>query len=327
MPGEYVSEFTKKTLEQFGWVAGDPIPQNMGDLIAKISERAPASKKAGVYIDADVLTEADTAAIKHALEVAKNGGDIKKAPFDPGIPMPESTRQLLESLQNTDNTATVEIVDDRGVEQAQEPPAVEKKEDTPAEQPIIPEPLPEAPAIEPFCPRCSWDMRYKFEVEVTDADKEAFVAITLGGERFKKTYDIFAGKYVIRFRSMLAEENTEIHHQLLIDQKNGDFLSDTEWFLRFFEYRLACSIESITVNDKLLIEAPELWDVTGRELPNKSDVATDPRIVRLRKYVIGDALKGEITRRMVAAQFRQFQRLYEALEAMALEPNFWKGIE
>ncbi|NBO19203.1 MAG: hypothetical protein EBV03_08285, partial [Proteobacteria bacterium] len=210
VPGEYVSDFTKKTLEQFGWVAGDPIPQNMGDLLAKISERTPASKKAGVYIDADVMAETDVAAIKHALELAKKGGDIKKVPFDPGIPMPESTRQLLESLQDRDeNNNTVEIVDDRA---AEKPPAEpEKKEDTPVEQPIIPDPLPEAPAIEPFCPRCSWDMRHKFDVEISEADKEAFIAITLGGERFKKTYEIFAGKYAIRFRSMLAEENSEIH--------------------------------------------------------------------------------------------------------------------
>jgi hypothetical protein len=337
--GEYVSEYTKKTLEQFGWAAGDPIPQNMGDIFAKISERTPASKKPGVYVDADVMSADDVEAVKYALQLAKNGGNAKAGvPTDPGVNMHASTRALYAKLLTTpeqQETAPtgVQIIDDRKdapePEPAQAPPpepqAVE--EDKPVET-AFPEQLPPAPPLaEPFCPRCNWDMRNKFEVEVTDLDKEAFVAITLGGERFKKTYELFDGKYIVCFRSMLAEENTEVHHQLLIDQKHGDFLSDTEWFLRFFEYRLACSIESITVKDKPIAVVPELSDVDGRELPNKSDVKTDARLVRLRNYVLADALKSEVTRRLVGNCFRQFQRLYETLEAMAAEPNFWKGIE
>jgi hypothetical protein len=66
--------------------------------------------------------------------------------------------------------------------------------------------------------------------------------------------------------------------------------------------------------------------VAGRELPNESDISSASDLVRLRKYVLASTLKNEVTRRIVGTQFRQFQRLYETLEAMALEPNFWQGI-
>jgi hypothetical protein len=332
----YVSEYTKKTLEQFGWVAGEPIPDNLGDIFARISERLPPSKKPGVYVDADVMTEADIAAVKYALQLAKNGGDEPPVVNDFGVSLHGSARELYAKLvQSPEKEETtregVQIIDDRGDGPAPEPTAVAPGEAKQPEEKQPDGPFPEespAPlaAEEPFCPRCKWDMRNKFEVEVTDADRESFMAVTLGGERFKKTYELFAGKYSVRFRNMLAEENTEVHHQLLIDQKNGEFLSDTEWFLRFFEYRLACSIEIITVNDKPTAVVPELSDVDGRELPNKDDVIKNPRLIRLRQYVLGDVLKNEVTRRMVGNQFREFQRLYETLEAMAAEPNFWKGI-
>ncbi|NBO19903.1 MAG: hypothetical protein EBV03_11915 [Proteobacteria bacterium] len=115
---------------------------------------------------------------------------------------------------------------------------------------------------------------------------------------------------------------------MLLDQRDNHFLSDTEWFLRLFEYRLACSIEEVLLDDKLVASIPELETVTDKtQLPNKGDDPKKPATVRLREYALVGVLRSEITRRLVGNQFRLFQRLYETLEAMALEPNFWKGIE
>jgi hypothetical protein len=334
----YASEFTKKTLQQFGWALGDPIPESMGSLLSDIHARTSATKKPGIYVDAELMTPADVELVKVALQAAKGGTSASNASHDvaAGIEMDEATRQLLQKLQTnqaapkqTETAEPVQIVDDRAnlpeAEPASPPPETVA---APAVTTELPEPLPtvDVPQIEPFCPRCQWDMRLKFEGDVTQLDKEAFVAITLGGSRFKKEYEIFGGKYRVKFRSLHAEENTEIHHQLLIDQRDGHFLNDTEWFMRFFEYRLACSIEQIVVNDKPAIIVPELEEVTNKPLPDETEVGVAPRLVRLRKYVLVGTLKNEVTRRIVGNQFRQFQRLYETLEAMAVEPNFWVGI-
>ena len=166
-------------------------------------------------------------------------------------------------------------------------------------------------------------MRQKYEVAATEADKELFVAAVLGGKRFFKNYTLMGGRYEIKFRSLLAEENKQIHRRMLLDQKRDEFQSDTEWFLRFFEYRLACSVEAVIADDKVIATVPELDEVSALELPNKTDDKELDSLTRLRNYVVIDVLKTEITRRLVSNQFREFQRLYESLEAMALEPSFW----
>jgi hypothetical protein len=331
----YVSEFTKKTLQQFGWVVGDPVPTNLSTLLDEIKERTPASKKAGIYVDVDVMAEADVEAVRKTLEAAKvavvtaqkqQSIAEKTAGFDP------QTAALYAKLSEQEDESKPQIIDDR-----EAAPVV-----TPAAPDAEPEPAPEQlekPAVElendmplinvdqpvkvAFCPRCNWDLRQDFNITVTEADKEAFVAITLGSERFKKTYTILNEKYAIRFRSLLAEENTAIHHQLLLDQRKEEFLSDTEWFLRMFEYRLACSVELVVVEGKPIGMVPELDDAASMQLPTKHDDKEKTALVRLRNYVVVDLLKSEVTRRLVGNQFRNFQRLCETLEAMALEPNFW----
>jgi hypothetical protein len=331
----YVSEFTKKTLEQFGWVVGDPVPTNMGTLLDDIKGRTAATKKAGIYVDAELMAESDVTAVKKALADAKSAvaaaqkrqeADKKLA----GIKVDPKTAALYEKLNESDADNAPKIIDDREtaptvkpeVTVEEQPPAELEKPAADLESAIPPVDLTK-PVHAAFCPRCNWDMRMDFGVDVTESDKEAFVAITLGGERFKKTYTLLNGKYAIRFRSLLADENTAIHHQLLLDQRKEEFLSDTEWFLRMFEYRLACSVDIVLVNDKPTGIVPELDAVPNTELPTKYDDKEKPALVRLRNYVIVDLLKSEVTRRLVGTQFREFQRLCEALEAMALEPNFW----
>jgi hypothetical protein len=322
----FVSEFTKKTLQQFDWEVGDPIPASLGELLEAVRSRTPPSKAPGLIVDAAVMSEDDINAVKTALAGAKVSvvrAQRRNHVDAATIGLPENVRQLYSELQSKDENAGPEIIDDRNTPPAPTPapePVQAPEVAAAPEEPPVP-PVEDRPAV--FCPRCSWDMRRRFDVEITDTDKEAFVAITLGGERFKKSYELLGGKYVVKFRSLLAEENTLIHHQLLIDQKDGQFLSDTEWFLRMFEYRLALSVESVVVSNKQRAQVPELSAVAGLELPNNTDDKTKTAIVRMREYVVADVFSSEVTRRLVGAQFREFQRLCEALEAMALEPSFW----
>lgn len=330
----YVSEFTKRTLQQFGWEPGDPLPINLGAVISEIRERTPATKIPGLLVEKALMAEADVTTIQNALLQAKQAVATMKQKQAEGILSDDpNIKQLAHVIKSASaEQASPEIIDDRK-EPTPAPPATENATTPePAPEPlpesaVLPPPEPpavaEKPLIPPQCPRCLWDMRQSYETEATELDKEAFVAITLGGERFKKSYTLLKDKYTITFRGLLAEENTRIHHQLLLDQKDGDFLSDTEWFLRMFEYRLACSIASVVVTGQLQRPIPELSEVDEMELPNKTDDRNKNALVRLREYVLGDILKSELTRRLVSTQFRLFQRLCESLEAMALEPNFW----
>jgi hypothetical protein len=231
-----------------------------------------------------------------------------------------------------------EVVDDReemsDTEEEEKPKTESAQETKPAEPPPAPPEPPtpasvpqdtSAPAILPFCPRCGWDMRQKFEVVPTDRDKEDFLATILGGSRFRKRYELFGGKIIVTFRGLLAEENKLVYRQLVLDQQNSKIATEAEWFVQMMDYRLACSLESISSDTgKIIAIVPELAEMPFT--PDKNQPLATPLVDQL-NYVNNTVLAQEVTRRLVGLHLRQFQRLLEALEAMALEPSFWTGIE
>lgn len=337
----YVSDFTKATLEQFGWKVNDPIPGDLGELLLQIRDKLPPSKRIDVLIDAELMTEEDVEKVKNSLKVAKDAGKkkeaaekLKEATADMAPSVAEAYKKMMETQIVDDRADAAEFV-------PQTPPATQPDvvivqtadADKPAEPPSAPveEALPpptgdvEGPmAILPFCPRCGWNMQQKFDVDVSDADKEDFLATLLGGNRFTRDYELAGGRMVVRLRSLLADENFLIQRQLLLDQNAGEIFSEAEWFLRLAEYRLVCSLEAIIDSSgKPTMLNPVLADVKftpPEDQPNQTALPT------ARQFINTKALAHEVTRRLISTHLRRFQRLVEALEAMALEPSFWNGI-
>lgn len=320
----HVSDFTRATLTQFKWTLGDPIPVDLGDLMLKIKDRLPPSSRADVLIDANLMAEEDIAQINAMLDEARaveKKRQQRNATDDITANMSPSVRAAYEQVTGP------EIVDDRAQAPESSPPPPAP---TPAASPAVaeesvpppaePEPL---PVILPFCPRCGWDMRQKFEVEITDADKENFVVTLLGNLRFKKRYDLMGGRMQLTLRALTASENKLIYQQLLADQQAGKVVTEPEWYAQFIEYRLACSIESVADKDgKLLHAVPEL-----KEMRFEPRGPLDTALPAMLDYVSENVLSQEVFKRLVGTYLREFQRLVEALEAMALEPSFWPGIE
>lgn len=320
----YISESTKKTLQQFGWVETDPIPDKLGDIILKIKETLPVSPRVDVLIDKDVMPSEAVEQVTALLKAAKVYAEKKKQ---------EAEREALEANM-TDSVreayrkfAAPEVVDDRETQTAEAAPA---EAESPAPEVVIEDDPPSETGLDmpsavfPFCPRCGWDMKQKYDVDIDDNDKEDFLATLLGGARFKRAYEIAGGRIKIVFRSMLADENFMVQRQLLLDQNNNEIFSEAEWFLRLAEYRMACSLESIAdASGKLIYANPELQEL---KFTPPEDKPTQTPLVLARQTVNSKALAHEVTRRLIATQLRQFQRLVEALEAMALEPSFWNGI-
>ena len=204
--------------------------------------------------------------------------------------MTESVREAYRKF------AAPEVVDDRAEQSAAEPapksepaaPEVVIEDDPPSETGL------DAPsAIFPFCPRCGWDMKQKYDVDITDNDKEDFIATLLGGARFKRAYEIAGGRMKIVFRSMLADENFMVQRQLLLDQNNNEIFSEAEWYLRLAEYRMACSLESIAdASGKLIYANPELQDL---KFTPPEDKPTQTPLVLARLNVNTKALAHEVT--------------------------------
>lgn len=322
----HVSDFTRATLTQFKWTLGDPIPVDLGDLMLKIKDRLPPSSRADVLIDANLMAEEDIAQINAMLDEARaieKKRRQRSEADDIMANMSPSVRAAYEQVTGP------EIVDDRAQAVAPAPELPPAPEPAPApavdepSEPLQPEDVDSRPVILPFCPRCGWDMRQKFEVEITDADKENFVVTLLGNLRFKKRYDLMGGRMQLTLRALTASENKLIYQQLLADQQAGKVVTEPEWYAQFIEYRLACSIESVADKDgKLLHAVPEL-----KEMRFEPRGPLDTALPAMLDYVSENVLSQEVFKRLVGTYLREFQRLVEALEAMALEPSFWPGIE
>jgi len=336
MADTVLSDFTKKTLAQFGWVENDGIPDTLGEFLLAAKDRAAPTTRTDVMIDAEKMLPADVETARkmirdyqdvHKKKKAAAELDDKQKNMDPAAAA--AYLKLMETQQKLDEQNKPKVIDDREAPEAPavEQPAAPKTDEQPepaSEQPAPFSAPPLPPIILPFCPRCGWDMRMKYDIEVTDQDKEAFVAILLGNSRFKKKYSFLGDKFVVTLRSLLADENLEIHRQLVLDHQAGELPGEHEWFLRMFEYRLACSIESVyDGNGKPLAILPPL---AAAQLKPPPDNPAETGLVYMRNYVNTKVLAHEVTRRLVGQQFRRFQRLIEALEAMAVEPSFWDGI-
>lgn len=329
----YVSEFTKKTLEQFGWQEGHAIPADLGQFLLDLREKLPAAKKVDVLIDSDVMLPEQIEQVKGMLAEARELGEKRKkaAELDEQTKtMDPSVADAYKQIVSGDNA--VEIVDDRAetqakneekIETTRQEPAAAVKEDATAAVTEEKEEKPEAPIII-YCPRCGWDIRQKFDAIPTQRDKEDFLATLLGGSRFTKKYELFGGRVWVVFRSLLAEENKLIYRQLVLDQRENRVATEAEWFTQMMDYRLACSLETIGDNKgKVAVSVPTLDEMAFT--PNKDQPLETALPQQLN--LVNKSLAQEATRRIVGMHLRQFQRLVEGLEAMALEPSFWNGIE
>jgi hypothetical protein len=314
----YASDFTKKTLAQFGWKDGDPIPAELGALLMTFKETATPTTRTDVLLDAETLSEEQRAKAKNMLQKARDfvAARDKKIADDKEVEnMAPSVAEAYKKMKNE----TPQIIDDRDqMVEEKEPTTAPAVEESPQEsaQPVS---VPDALPLATFCPRCGWDVRTKFDIVPTDRDKEDFLATLLGGTRFRKRYELFGGRVVVTFRSVLAEENKMIYRQLVLDQQNGLVNTEAEWFVQLMDYRLACALETIAdKNGKVISAVPELDMIGGtKEKTNLVD-----QLAIINKNVLAQ----EATRRLVGSHLRQFQRLTEAIEAMALEPSFWNGI-
>lgn len=327
----YVSDFTKKTLEQFGWKTGDAIPADLGTLMIKMKETLPTSKRDDVLVDKDVMTPEQVEQVTGLLRDAKELGRKKKqeAELDEKTKnMAPSVSEVYKQIVNSGENEGPQIIDDREAvaesqkQETKTEPVEEKK--TEEEKPSAETTAEFKPTVIAYCPRCGWDMRQKFDIVPTDRDKEDFIATLLGCSRFKKKYEMFGGKIIVTFRSLLAEENKLIYRQLVLDQQINKVATEAEWFTQMMDYRLACSLETIAdKKGKVIASIPLLEEMSWENTKDEPLATPLPKQLEL----VNQHLAQEATRRLVGTHLRQFQRLLEGLEAMALEPNFWNGIE
>ncbi len=176
------------------------------------------------------------------------------------------------------------------------------------------------------CPRCLWAIADEFKMEITTRDRQAFMAALLGDGRFTKEYNVAGGMYRIGLRSLLTKEVDLVFKQLNCDARASLINGDGDFFLKLEAYRTCCMLEYVSDREgNRVIDIPPLYEIKWEG--DDAGLVTHTRLKDILERVNDHAIKNESLRRIVSQQYRQFQRLSEALEAQSAEPDFWIGIE
>lgn len=361
-----VTSSTAKTLEPFGYQAGDPIPDGLAQRIAQMREEikadeqafdeankptTPTSVRPQKLLKLEDLSEAHKQEITQLLLQAKNAGmSPQAAPTVTAGVSPD----VAKAVSHLANMAAPQSADPRIINDLAGPPAPNFSKKPPA-PPLPPTPEVRAaakaaaaeemqaihadpnqpthnhedatgamPGRYTHCPRCAIDLSREYENLPSDEDRRVFLVAVLSQDRFRKQIPIMGGELVITYRSLTAEESKMVLQQLSYDMRAGKINSEGDYWNGLQNYRLAISVERITLRDGRVIAA----------VPDTKDIPYDPpedgkletMLVPMEAWFTKDILPQEPLRRVVGQQHRQFQRLVEALEAQAAEPSFWQGI-
>lgn len=212
----------------------------------------------------------------------------------------------------------VTVIDDREEAAAAPPPAppppvAAAADDSGANSPLT------------HCPRCRLDMRLEYTAEPSEDDKQQFLVSVLNGSRFMKRVLLFDGRMYITFRSLTSLESTMVMTQMRYDLLAQKIAGEAEYYAKLMLYRLALSVAEIgEINGAIHNKVPPIGEIPYT--PPAKDEPPETALVPMLTYIDTDVLTQESLRRMVGQHHSQFQRIVEALEAVAGQPDFWKGI-
>ena len=169
------------------------------------------------------------------------------------------------------------------------------------------------------CQHCGWDLAAPDETNPTEAERHAYLAMVLGGEkvRFRRDVPMFGGAVVVRFRTLTQVEAEMTYTQALADERAGRLQSFAATMQAVIDYRLPLQLESL-MTPSGFIRTPDASAVA----PDDGEPTPLPILVR---YVDATVLPSETLQRAVVAELASFNRIVEKLESNARNDPFWAG--
>jgi len=301
---------------------------NSGKLDIKKYQRVIQGNKASAAVD--TMT-------KNALESMTAIKPVIPAPTDIRSLSPEKQSAvfaLLRSMQEPAfDTATevtlppLDLDDAPTVDQVMENRKVEIADVKVAENPVAPVEV-TAPAlteaVTTVCPNCQWN-HSQDPVEVTHADKLAYLRCVLGGQPFTKTYKLFGNRFEVTFRTRPLDVQNLINEQLITENKDGRIpsapaaLSLITHNMRMRRLNLAAAIlnmKGLTADLPELNTAEATLKYRSRMEPNVHNVVS----------AADRALFGKWSEALYSAVFKQFntfENLCYRLSEAAASSDFW----
>jgi len=332
----------RATLESVGWKEGEPVPDNMPEILA-----AQAEAKASVGGPLPPPVDPSTPPVKLQVQ------DISELPADKqdevrqkmaealgqaeavkqdeqqaarAAAMPDVARKMVSAAMNPKDTGPAEQVDrpaTRTVPDADYTPdqgSVER-----AEQ--IEEQLPKPQAGPAYCPHCNWDMSRKDIEPPGEADRASFLQALLGMKPYTKKVPLMGGAFSVSFRTLTTAESDAAFSQAMADRDAHEFISELDFWEKVNRYRMYLQIFEIDREGRQKIELPDGLDKETN--PNSAAHWKLPEGVAplkaIEQYVLTNVLPNESVARIVQVELNRFNQQVSKMEAMVDDTDFWKA--
>ena len=256
---------------------------------------------------AEGVAEAIRAAEGGARKIEIDDDVSGKPPQPPQKPIPDLSKPLKQQLKEKQEYQQAQEAYAEAMAQPQPQPKPEPK----------PEPTAETAPERRQCPNCSWDLRSDDVIEITDQDRQNFLAATLGGKPFQKLFEMMGGQLQVTLRSLQYNEVDACYRQCYDDRTNNQISNANDFIEQLNRYRLCLQLVEVRSGEDLITfpESLTAWGGTG-------DYQSLPGIL---DQVFNDALRSETMMRMVTKCMAKFNRIIARLEANCDNENFWKA--
>lgn len=153
------------------------------------------------------------------------------------------------------------------------------------------------------------------EVEISEADKEAFLDCLIDGGRFEREFSLFNGKVTGRFRSRTTKETTAILGELGRRARKNPDMTDVEYSATLRHCVMAFQVAEL--ND---VEYPVLDGPLKATYDLDTDSATEPKWWKMVEKFDG---MSEGLEQAVYSALMDFERVYWTMVQKANDQDFW----
>ena len=181
------------------------------------------------------------------------------------------------------------------------------------------------------CPHCGWDMSIPGTAEPTYDEKMGFLHSVLGQKAFTHQYELFAGKVVVRFRTLTTKEMDVVYNQVFREREDGEVTTIQDYWEKVNRYRLYLQLTYLSATDGSFthtlpdgyslesnLHAESYYDFK----PANPDNSYLPEI---EQHVLKEVLRTESIQRAINTMCARFNRLVAKLEAMIDNSDFWEA--
>lgn len=317
-----VSPGERAVLERVGWKDGDPVPENLADVIADATAQAndianmpppvdmrTPTLKVPKEVDIATLPEAEQdryAKIIDSLAEARQSYNNEQELDESFVEnAPGSVNDAIRAAVTGSNDIKLDVTDD--TKDAQYANGAKKAK-----------PESELHKHHENCPHCGWLLANEDIVVPTEDDKMSYLITVLGMTAFSKEYLAFGGKLVVKLQTLTVDQLDLCYKQLTADTKNGrvtDMITQAETLGR---YRLALQLVSL--------QGPGINFVNNYDINEAAENEDDTVLVKIQERLARTINLSASLHKTLMVYLTKFNTLVQKMDDNVTNENFWQAI-